>query len=234
MEWLKLQGLASTDTTSDLRALALRGLAGNVMLFCILDTLMRSAFVAVVICDGATEDRWASGSAQARLVHDAWGSDPPTIICSELLRHVAAQLRVAIDYEVGCVKANLGSTGCYKILPHDMPSLSTHVSRQTLSPWDIAASRVDLDQTPSLGEHTSSRSAILLNQEPRSTRDCVAFSPQIQQSPAHAHLPPVPCRPADSTVGDGTGDTIDSQGAQRVDEGLCDVDLASLAPSGST
>ena len=141
---------------------------------------MRSALVAVGICDGAKDDRWANRSAQARLVHDAWGSDPPTIICSELLRHVAAQLRVAIDYEVGCVKANLGSTGCYKILPHDMPSLSTHVSRQTVSPLGVAASRVDLDLMPLLGEHTSSRSAILLNQEPRSTRDCVAFPHQIQ------------------------------------------------------
>ena len=125
VECLRLQGLASTDIANDHSEPALRALAGNSMSLCVLEPLMRSALIAVGLYDGAKEDRWANGSAQARLVHDAWGSGLPTTICSELPQHVAALLRVGSDHDIGCVKTSLGLTGCHRVLPHDMLSLST-------------------------------------------------------------------------------------------------------------
>ena len=56
----------------------MRELAGNAMSLCVVEQLLRAALVAVGVDEATLPNRWRDGSAQAALVRDAWGQNPPS------------------------------------------------------------------------------------------------------------------------------------------------------------
>ena len=81
---MRLQGLCASDIDGVFAESDLRALAGNSMSLCVIEPLLRESLIAIGSPIAGWPDRWSKGSAQARLVQDAWGPKPPGAITQSL------------------------------------------------------------------------------------------------------------------------------------------------------
>ena len=95
----RLQGIQATSIVKPARDLDMRRLMGNSMTLSAVEPLLRAALVSTGCIPPSTQDRWASGVAQALLVSEACGTNlPPSLVAvlpQRLLRHLVGDLLVS-------------------------------------------------------------------------------------------------------------------------------------------